>query len=127
MKNKLEKIMNPRSVAVIGASNKPGSVGNELMRELLGMKFEGNVYPVHPTEKQIMGLPAYDKIFNIPNTIDLAVVAVPAKIVLDVVDECHKAKVKNLVVVSAGFKEVGDEGKALEQQLLAKITKYGNL
>ena len=125
MKNKLEKIMNPRSVAVIGASNKPGSVGNELMRELLGMKFKGNVYPVHPTEKQIMGLPAYDKIFNIPNTIDLAVVAVPAKIVLDVVDECHKAKVKNLVVVSAGFKEVGDEGKALEQQLLAKITKYG--
>ena len=86
MKNKLEKIMNPRSVAVIGASNKPGSVGNELMRELLGMKFKGNVYPVHPTEKQIMGLPAYDKIFNIPNTIDLAVVAVPAKIVLDLVD-----------------------------------------
>lgn len=125
MKSKLEKIMNPRSVAVIGASNKPTSVGNELIRELQGLKFKGNIYPVHLTEKEIMGLTAYDKIYNVPETVDLAVIAVPAKSVLQVVDECHEAKVKNLVVVSAGFKEIGDEGKILEQQLLTKVTEYG--
>ena len=116
--------MNPKSVAVIGASNKPGSVGNELLRLLTGLKFTGKIYGVHPTEKEIMGVPVYDKIYNIPDKVDLAVIAVPAKAVLDVIDECEKAKVKNLVIISAGFKEIGGEGVVLEKQLLEKITKY---
>lgn len=124
MKSKLEKIMNPKTVAVIGASNKPGSVGNELLRQLTGLKFTGKIYGVHPTEKEIMGVPVYDKIYNIPNKIDLAVIAVPAKAILSVVDECEQAKVKNLVIISAGFKEVGGDGVILEQQLLAKVNKY---
>lgn len=125
MKSKLEKIMNPKVVAVIGASNKPGSVGNELLRQLIGLNFTGKIYGVHPTEKEIMGIPVYDKIYNVPNKVDMAVIAVPAKAVLDVIDECEKAKVKNLVVVSAGFKEIGGDGVILEQQLLQKINKYG--
>ena len=125
MKNKLEKIMNPKSVAVIGASNKPGSVGNELMQKLLGLKFKGKLFAVHPTDNEVCGVMAYDKIYNIPEKIDLAVIAVPAKAVMQVLDECNRAKVKNLVIVSAGFKEIGGEGKVLEQQLIEKINQYG--
>ena len=125
MKNKLEKIMNPKSVAIIGASAKPGSIGNELLRQITGLKFTGKIYGVNPKEKEILGVPIYDKVYNIPEKVDMAVIAVPAAAVLQVIDECNKAKIKNLVIISAGFKEIGNEGVELEKQLLLKINEYG--
>lgn len=117
--------MKPKSIAIIGASNKVGSVGNELVRRVIEFGYKGNAYGVHPTETNILGLPTYPHICNIPESIDLAVIAIPAKAVSGVVDECNQAGVKNIVVISSGFKEIGGQGIELEKELLAKVTQYG--
>jgi len=122
--NKLDKIMNAKTVAIIGASPKIGSVGNELLKRVLEFGYKGKVYGVHPSETNIMGVATYPHIYDIPDKIDMAVIAIPAKFVSSVVDECNQANVKNIIVVSSGFKETGVEGQALEQELLDKVRAY---
>ena len=120
----LEKIFNPKSVAIIGASDEEGSVGYALMKNFMDFGFEGKLYPVNIRKNEILGLKAYQSVEQIPETVDLAVIATPAKTVPDVVEQCGKAGIKGVIIISAGFKEVGPEGKALEDKILEIKKKY---
>ncbi|MBK8654205.1 MAG: GNAT family N-acetyltransferase [Haliscomenobacter sp.] len=125
MRRQLEKIFNPRSIAVIGASNKPDTVGNALISNLLNGGFAGKVFPVNLRHDQILGLQAYSRIDKVPEKVDLAVIAIPAFSVPDVVEECGKAGVGGLVIISAGFLEVGQEGKMHADKILEICRRYG--
>jgi acetyltransferase len=120
----LDKIFNPKSVAVVGASDEEGSVGYALMKNFLESGFEGEVYPVNIRKKEILGVKAYQTVLQLPKTVDLAVIATPAKTVPEVVEQCGKAGIKGLIIISAGFKETGPEGKALEDKILEVKRKY---
>jgi acetyltransferase len=121
----LEKIFNPRSVAVIGASDVEGSVGYALMKNLIEPKTMRHVYPVNIHKDEILGLRAYHSVAELPEVVDLAVIATPAVTVPDVVEECARAGVIGFVIVSAGFKEIGPEGKELEDRIYETKKKYG--
>ncbi|MGC8896165.1 MAG: acetate--CoA ligase alpha subunit [Candidatus Bathyarchaeia archaeon] len=121
----LDKIFNPKSIAIIGASDEEGSVGYALMKNFIDLGFDGKVYPVNIHKTEILGLKAYQSVEQIPEPVDLAVIATPAKTVPDIVEQCGKAGIKGLIIISAGFKEVGAEGKALEDKILEIKNKYG--
>ncbi|MEM2263203.1 MAG: bifunctional acetate--CoA ligase family protein/GNAT family N-acetyltransferase [Candidatus Bathyarchaeia archaeon] len=120
----LDKIFNPKSVAVVGASDEEGSVGYALMKNFLESGFEGEVYPVNIRKKEILGIKAYQNVLQLPKTVDLAVIATPAKTVPEVVEQCGKAGINGLIIISAGFKEIGPEGKALEDKILEIKQRY---
>jgi len=120
----LDKIFNPKSIAVIGASDEEGSVGYTLMKNLTELKFKGKVYPVNIRKKKILGFKAYQTVDQLPETVDLAVIATPAKTVPEVAEQCGKAGIIGIIIISAGFKEVGPEGKALEERILEIKKKY---
>ncbi len=119
----LKKLFYPNSVAIIGASPKEGSVGNDLIRNIYECGFEGKIYPVNLREEKFYDLTTYKSITDIPDAVDLAVIAVPAAIVPQVVEEAGIKGVKGLVVISAGFKEAGH--KELEEQVMATCETYG--
>ncbi len=125
LKEQLDKIMRPKSVAVIGASTKPKTIGSEIMQRLRDYKFNGNIYPVNPKGGIIEGFQAYTSVAEIPGEVDLAVIVVNAKFVLDTIDQCHAKGIKGLCIITAGFKETGKEGAEAEKQLLAKVREYG--
>src|ERR1700693_1107580 len=106
----------PSSVAIIGATERPGPVGRPVLKNLL-RAFQGAVYAVNTKHAEVLGLKAYKSIRNIPCPVDLAVIATPAATVPQLIGECVDAGVKSAVVISAGFKERGAEGIALEQQI----------
>jgi len=112
----LNKLFHPESVAVIGASREEGQVGREVLTNLLE-SFEGEIYPVNPKAERIDGLKCYDSVTEIPGDLDLAVIAVPAGLVPDVLAECSESGIKDAIVVSGGFKEIGKAGAELEEQL----------
>lgn len=121
----LEKLFNPASVAVIGASRTPGKIGYAIVNNIISSGYRGNLYPINPREEEILGKKCYKRVGDVPEKIDLAVISVPAALVLGVAEECGQAGIKNLVVITAGFKEVGKEGAALEEELIAVTKKYG--
>ena len=121
----LDKLFDPRSIAVIGASNKKGSVGYILLRNLIGAEYDGIVYPVNVSAQSVQGIQAYASISQVPRKIDLAVIAVPAKAVPETMRECGEAGVAGAVIVSSGFKEIGREGKKLEEEVCAIAESYG--
>ena len=111
----------PDNVAVIGASNKEGKVGNAIMRSLK-RKFEGGIFPVNIKEDQILGIEAYESVTDIDDKVDLALVSLPAKIVPNIIEECGESGIKNVIVVSAGFSEAGRED--LERDIKEIVDKY---
>lgn len=113
----LEPLFTPRSIAVIGASRTPGSVGNAIMTNLVAGGFTGVVYPVNPKAKSILGNRCVPNIEAIDETVDLAVVVVPAPFILDIIESCANKGTRHFVVISAGFKEVGGDGIKREQAL----------
>ena len=115
----------PRSVAVIGASRDPKSIGYRLLEALVNSHFRGAVYPVNPHATEIAGIQVYPSIPSVPKPVDLAVIAVPSEKVLSIVDECASAGVRALVVITSGFAEVGPEGKARQMQLVEKVRQHG--
>ncbi|HUA01691.1 MAG TPA: bifunctional acetate--CoA ligase family protein/GNAT family N-acetyltransferase [Candidatus Aquilonibacter sp.] len=119
----LDVMFRPRSVAVIGATERAGSVGRTTFANLLNASFEGSVYPINPRHPEILGKRAYRSIAEAPGPIDLAVIVTPAATVPAVVGECVDAAVKSAVVISAGFRERGAEGKALEQQIAEQLRR----
>jgi len=121
----LQLFFRPRSVAVVGASREPSSIGYRLLDALLANRFHGPVYPVNPNASAVGTLRAYPSARELPEPVDLAVIAVPREAVLGVVDDCAARGVRALVVITAGFAEVGDEGRALQQALLDKVRGYG--
>jgi acetyltransferase len=120
----LEKLFSPNSIAVIGASDEEGSVGYALMKNLTEVGYEGKVYPVNIHKTEILGFKAYQNVAQLPETVDLAVIATPAKTVPDMVEQCGKAGIIGVIIISAGFKEAGPEGKMLEDQILETKKKY---
>ena len=114
----LQPIFSPKTVAVIGASEKAGSVGRTVVWNLISSPFGGTVYPVNPKRANILGIKAYPSIKDLPDQIDLAVIVTPAPTVPGIVKECVEAGVQGTIVISAGFKEVGPEGAKLEAEIL---------
>jgi acyl-CoA synthetase (NDP forming)/GNAT superfamily N-acetyltransferase len=121
----IARLLTPSSVAVVGASNDEGKLGNALLRHLLEYGFAGPVYPVNPGARHVRGVPAYADIESIPDDLDLAVIAVPAGEVAGVLEACRRKRVRGLVVVSGGFGETGPEGRAAERQLVAAARASG--
>lgn len=121
----LDKIMKPKSIAVVGASTKEHTIGSDIMKRLQEYKFNGNIYPVNPKGGIIEGLQAYTSVLEIPEEVDLAIIVVNAKFVLSTIDQCHEKGIKGLCIITAGFKETGAEGAEAEKQLLAKVREYG--
>jgi len=114
----LQPIFSPKTVAVIGATEKQGSVGRTVVWNLISSPFGGTVYPINPKRENILGIKAFPSITDIPDQIDLAVIVTPAPTVPGIIEECVEAGVKGAIVISAGFKEVGPEGAELEAQIL---------
>ena len=121
----LDAIFHPRSVAVIGATEKAGSVGRTILWNLLSSPFGGTVYPVNPTRPAILGVKAYPSIGAIGEPVDLAVIVTPAGTAPGLVEECGEAGVRGVIIISAGFKEIGETGVELERQVLAAARRYG--
>ncbi|MGF3554069.1 MAG: acetate--CoA ligase alpha subunit [Thermoplasmatota archaeon] len=120
----LDKIFKPKSIAVIGASEKTGSPGYRVFRNLIGSGYEGVVYPVNPNRESVQGVQAYPTITDVPKIVDLAIIITPAKTVPDILEQCGKKGIKGILIISAGFKETGPEGAALEQQLFEIKKRY---
>ena len=116
--------LSPKSIAVIGASDKQGSVGRAITSNIMN-GYKGIVYPISPTRETVFDQKAYKSVLDVPNSIDLAVVITKNTIVPVVLEECGKKKIKGAIVITAGFKEVDEEGKKLEQKLKDIATKYG--
>lgn len=120
----LEPFFHPQNVAVIGATDKPGSVGRALVRNLIATPFGGAVLPVNLKRSSIMGIKAYPRVADLPAPADLAVITTPAQAVPDLISECGAAGIKNVIVISAGFKENGAEGLALESRMAANASQH---
>ncbi|MDX1660346.1 MAG: acetate--CoA ligase family protein [Gemmatimonadota bacterium] len=120
----LDAIFQPRSIAVIGASRKRGSVGHEILRNLTDNEFQGVVFPVHPTADVVRSIKAYPTVLDIPDPVDLAIVVVPYRHVLEVVEQCGEKGVGGLVVITAGFREIGGEGVEREEALLEVVREH---
>lgn len=118
----LDKIFNPKRIAVIGASDREDAVGAKLLRNLVGVGYRGVVYPVNPFKSTVQGITAYPSILKIPWQVDLAIIATPAHTVPQIVEECGKARVPGIVIISAGFKESGKEGPALPSLSLSSAS-----
>ncbi|MCS7112165.1 MAG: acetate--CoA ligase [Ignisphaera sp.] len=118
-------LFRPRSLAIVGASREPGKVGHAILKNVINSGFQGKVYPINPKAEEVLGIKAYKSVLDVPDDIDLAVIVVPASIALDVAEECGRKGVKNLIVISAGFKEIGGDGVERERRLLDIARKYG--
>ena len=123
----LQKMFRPRGVAVVGASIRPGQVGNIVVRNLLAGGFAGPIYPINGKYKQIEGLTAYSEVGRTPTAVDLAIVCTPAATVPGIVGQCGAAGIPGAIVLSAGFREVGAPGRALEAQVAAETAKFPGL
>ncbi len=125
MSTSLRPFFRPRSIAVIGASRRPGTVGHQIVENLVRHGFQGPVYPVNPRARSIHSVPAWRSVRELPETVDLAVIVVPKERVPQVVDECGTRGIPAVAVISAGFKEVGQEGARREAHLMERIRHHG--
>ncbi len=121
----LDTLFNPKSVAIIGASTKELSIGNVITKNLLRYDFKGPIYPINPKADEVRGVKAYKTIFDVPGNVDLAHVSIPAKFVPQAIEDCGKKGVKFVIINSAGFKEIGADGEALEKEIVTIARKYG--
>jgi acetyl coenzyme A synthetase (ADP forming)-like protein len=120
----LEAIFSPASIAIVGASARPERLGHRILRNLLRMGFSGKIYPVNPDQKEILNLPAYSSLLEIPGPVDLAVIVVRSSAAMEVMKQCVEKKVKGAVVISAGFSEAGS---SRQQEELTKMASTGNV
>ncbi len=120
----LETLFSPRSIAVIGATDSEGKIGHAILYNLIQSGFKGDIYPVNPGKERILGLPCYKNLDAILNQIDLAVIAIPGKLVLDTLEACGKKGVGSAIVISAGFRETGHEGLILERKITEIAKRY---
>ncbi len=122
----LSMFFSPKSVAVIGASKDPSKIGHQVLRNIIKGGFEGSIFGVNPKETEILGKPIFPSVKNIPGDLDLVVIVIPAKFVLDAVKECVEKGVRGAVIITAGFKETGKEGADVENQIRT-VAKAGNM
>jgi len=121
----LQRLFEPRSVAIVGASTKPGKVGHDILNNMLSSGYGGEVYPINPHAEEILGKKCYSSVLDVPGEIDLVVVVVPAASVLPVIEECGKKGIQLGIVISAGFKESGPEGIERERRLGELARQFG--
>ncbi|MFZ2148341.1 MAG: acetate--CoA ligase family protein [Sedimentisphaerales bacterium] len=121
----LESFFNPKSVAIVGASRQKSKVGYEILANLMGAGYKGKIYPVNPQADTIEGLKCYPDLESIKQVPELVIIIVPAKIVPAIMQQCAKIGVKAVIIITAGFKEVGSEGKALEEQVIQTARQAG--
>ncbi|UDY22379.1 bifunctional GNAT family N-acetyltransferase/acetate--CoA ligase family protein [Nocardioides sp. Kera G14] len=121
----ISRFLNPRSVAIIGASRRQETVGQVLVRNMVNADFSGRVYVVNPNSHAVSGMPAYKRVQDITEPVDVAIVAVPAEAVQDVVLDCAAKGVHGLVIISSGFAETGEEGRARQRRLIGLSRSYG--
>ena len=120
----LAPILRPRSIAVVGASRTPGTIGHEIVASLVNGGFSGRVHPVNPNAEAIRSIPAHPDVASVPGPVDLAVIVVPKHLVQDITSQCIAAGVRGLVIISAGFRETGPEGAAREAELRELVRSH---
>lgn len=120
----LHTLLHPDSIAIIGASTKPGAVGNDVVKNIVSHHYGGRVYPVNPKADVLYRLPCFASIKDVPEIVDLAIIVIPAEGVLSVVEECGQIGIKQLIIISAGFRETGTAGIQKEEQLQELCKKY---
>ncbi len=125
MPETLDAIFRPQTIAVIGASKKPETLGYKVFHNLASFGFEGAIYPVNPKAEFILGHRCYHSVLDIPGPVDQAIIIVAKEWVAEVIDQCGRKGVKGVIVISAGFREIGGEGVRREEELLAKVREYG--
>ncbi len=125
MNNFLDGIFRPKSIAVIGASTKKGTIGREILHNLIEFEFNGKVFPVNPKASVIHSIKCYSTILDVPDAVDLAIIVVPGDHVKHILEQCGEKGVSGVVVITAGFKEIGHEGAVKELELVEIIKKYG--
>lgn len=122
----IQPFFHPNSVAVIGASNKPGKIGHTVLVNMEKSGYKGKVYPINPKDTEVYNFPAFKSVLDVPDEIDLGVICIPSKFCVPVVEECGKKGVKALVIITAGFKEIGGEGVVRENRI-REIAKQYNM
>ncbi|MEI8280393.1 MAG: acetate--CoA ligase family protein [Bacteroidota bacterium] len=123
--HELDYLFSPHSIAIIGASTKELSIGNVIIKNLVHYGYTGEIYPINPKVDEIRGIKAYPTIFDVPNEIDLAHVIIPSLFVPQIIEDCGKKGIKAVIINSAGFSEMGEEGIKLQNEFLATAKKYG--
>jgi acetyl coenzyme A synthetase (ADP forming)-like protein len=121
----MARLLAPRSVAVVGASREPGTIGHEVFRNLLSYGFQGPVYPVNPSSVSVAGVRAYPTVLDVPDALDVVIIVVPAPLVRTVVEQCAAKHVHGLVVITAGFAEVGPEGARAQREIVEVARRNG--
>lgn len=117
--------MKPRSIALVGASTREHTIGSDILKRLLDYGYKGELYLVNPKGGEIAGLPVYPTVSELPGPVDLAILVINAKHVLNTLEECHQKGILGLCIISAGFKETGPEGLELERELSRRLKAYG--
>ena len=122
----METIFNPGSVAVIGASENPGKLGSHVMRSLIEGRYPGRIYPVNPGKDEILGIKTFPSLFQIPDSVDLSIIVLPAEQIPKIIKECKEKGVKGIVLITAGFKEIEDKrGESLQQEITELSNQFG--
>jgi len=120
----LHRLFNPKSIAVVGASERKDSIGFSIMKNLVTAGFKGDIFPVNKKHKTIMGLPSFGSIQDIGSSVDMAVIAIPIQFVPRIVESCGKAGLAGAIIISAGGREIGEKGQAIESEILKIAQKY---
>ena len=121
-----EKLLRPRSIAVIGASTSPEKVGHNILSNIIKGGFAGDIYPVHPTAAELLGKKCYPSVKNIPGAVECAVIVIKRDMVIATLKECAEKGVQAVITITAGFKETGEEGKKLQLEI-ARIVRQNNI
>ncbi|MBW2428958.1 MAG: CoA-binding protein, partial [Deltaproteobacteria bacterium] len=121
----LDKIFHPKSIAVVGASERPGSIGNAVMRNLIERGFNGQIHPINPNHQKVWNLPACPAFANLKSPVDLAVISTPMALVPRIIGECADAGVGGAIIISAGGKEIGEDGKKIEAAICREAQRSG--
>ncbi len=122
----VEKLLNPRTIAIIGASRDENSVGFGILKNIIFNRYKGVVYPINPNAHSILGIRAYKSVLDLDDIIDIAIIVVPSKIVKNVLEDCARKNINNVVIISSGFKEIGEEGARLEDEIV-EFSKKNNI
>jgi len=117
-----QDILNPRSIAIVGASTNPKKISTVILQNLINGGYNGKVFPINPKHNEILGRKSYPDVLAIEGDVDQVCIVIPSTFVEDVVNQCIEKKVKSVIIISAGFKETGEEGKLLEERITKKLT-----
>lgn len=121
----IDTILSPKSIAIVGASGDTEKIGSVILKNLIEDEYNGRIYPINPKYEELQGRKAYPSILDVQEDIDLVCIAIPRQFAEDIIEQCVTKKVKSVVIISAGFKEVGAEGKALEERIVNKLKSAG--